>query len=98
MKPAKVYVDFHNADTRSRLRLNCIGTIEDLARQQILLSKGLVLTLTSDDGDEQGRPVELQVGGVVDYSTWEHCWVAAIEWTAICRVLAEPEEAAQEVG
>jgi hypothetical protein len=29
-----VFVDFHNADEQGRLRLNCVGTIEDLAQQQ----------------------------------------------------------------
>ena len=33
----KVYADFQNADARGRIRLNCIGTIEDLARQKIEL-------------------------------------------------------------
>ena len=45
MSPAKVYADFHNADAKGRLRLNCTGTVEDLARQQIELREGLALTL-----------------------------------------------------
>ena len=70
----KVFVDFHNADTRGRLRLNCIGTIKDLARQQIVLRGGVCLTLYSE---------ELEVGGIVEYSTDEHLWVAVIDWHAI---------------
>jgi hypothetical protein len=70
----KVFADFHNADTRGRLRLNCIGTIEDLARQQIVLRDGVCLTLYSE---------ELEVEGVVEYSTDEHLWVAVIDWHAI---------------
>jgi hypothetical protein len=79
----KIYADFHNADSQGRLRLNCTGTEEDLARQHIELREGLVLTLYSDDLDEQGQPDDLLVDGVVSYSEDEHCWVAAIDWSAI---------------
>ena len=74
MNNPRVFVDFHNADSRGRLRLNCIGTIEDLAQQQIVLRDSLSLTLYSE---------ELEVEGVVEYSTDEHLWVAAIDWHAI---------------
>ncbi|WP_277883249.1 hypothetical protein [Nostoc sp. FACHB-190] len=32
MDKPRVFADFHNADSQGRLRLNCTGTIEDLAR------------------------------------------------------------------
>ena len=82
VKP-KIYADFHNADAQGRLRLNCIGTIEDLAEQQIELHEGLLLTLYADDLDVQGQLDELLVDGVVSFSEEEHGWVAAINWTAI---------------
>jgi hypothetical protein len=74
MTHPKVFADFHNADTRGRLRLNCIGTVEDLAQQQIVLRDGLPLTFYSE---------ELEVEGVVQYSTDENVWVAVIDWHAI---------------
>jgi hypothetical protein len=74
MNKPKVFADFHNADPRGRLRLNCVGTIEDLARQQIVLRDGVCLSLYSE---------ELEVEGVVEYSTDEHLWVAVIDWHAI---------------
>ena len=74
MNNPKVFADFHNADTKGRLRLNCIGTVEDLAQQQIVLRDGLSLTLYSE---------ELEVEGVVQYSTDENVWVAVINWNAI---------------
>ena len=74
MNNPKVFADFHNADTKGRLRLNCIGTVEDLAQQQIVLRDGLSLTLYSE---------ELEVEGVVQYSTDENLWVAVIDWNAI---------------
>jgi hypothetical protein len=83
MDKPKIYADFHNADAQGRLRLNCVGTTEDLAQQQVDLREGLVLTLYSDDADAQGRLEELLVDGVVSFSAEENCWVAAIDWTAI---------------
>jgi hypothetical protein len=74
MKHPKVFADFHNADTHGRLRLNCIGTVADLAQQQIVLRDGLPLTFYSE---------ELEVEGVVQYSTDENVWVAVIDWQAI---------------
>ena len=71
---ARVFVDFHNADVQGRLRLNCIGTIEDLASQKIELEDGRVLTLYSED---------LEVEGIVRYSPDENLWVALIDWEAI---------------
>ncbi len=74
MKTPKVFADFHNADIQGQLRLNCIGTVEDLARQNIELQDGQLLTLYSE---------ELEVEGVVQYSSEEKLWVAAIDWDAI---------------
>lgn len=83
MARPKVYADFHNADANGRLRLNCVGTVEDLARQGITLREGMLLTFYSDDLDANGQPDELLVNGVVSFSEEEHCWVAAIDWSAI---------------
>jgi len=70
----RVFVDFHNADAQGRLRLNCIGTIEDLAAQRIELQDGQHLVLYSED---------LEVDGVVEYSQSEHLWVVVIDWDEI---------------
>jgi hypothetical protein len=77
---SRVFADFHNADAQGRLRLNSIGTLEDLARHMIVLQDGLPLTLYSE---------ELEVDGVVRYSTDEKVWVAAIDWNAIRDVGSE---------
>ncbi|MGI2905281.1 hypothetical protein [Tolypothrix sp. VBCCA 56010] len=74
MQKSKVFVDFHNADVQGRLRLNCIGTIEDLAHQKIWLQNGQEITLYSED---------LEVDGIVQYSTTENLWVAVIDWDNI---------------
>lgn len=97
IKP-KVYADFHNADANGRLRLNCVGTIADLARQGITLSDGMSLILCSDDLDAKGQPDELLVEGVVSYSAEEHCWVAAVDWSAIHHVSEEQMTRADGVG
>ena len=74
MNQPRVFADFHNADAQGRLRLNCIGTVEDLAQHQIVLRENLPLILYSE---------ELEVEGVAQYSTDEHIWVAVIDWNAI---------------
>jgi hypothetical protein len=83
MSEPKVYADFHNADAQGRVRLNCIGTLEDLSRQQVHLREGLRVLLYTDDADAQGRPDELRVEGVVTFSDAEHCWVASVDWSAV---------------
>jgi hypothetical protein len=82
VKP-RIYADFQDADSLGHLRLNCIGTMEDLARQHVELREGLLLTLYSDDLDDKGQLDELQADGIVSFSRDEHCWVAAIDWATI---------------
>ena len=74
MKKPRVFADFHNADVKGRVRLNCAGTVEDLACQKISLQEGQSLILYSED---------LEVDGVVRYSEKENLWVAVIDWDAI---------------
>ncbi len=74
MDKPRVFADFQNADAQGRLRLNCIGTVEDLARQRIALRDGQWFTLYSE---------ELAVDGQVHFSTEENLWVAVIDWNAI---------------
>ena len=49
MNKPRVFEDFHNADAKGRLRLNCVGTVETLACQKILLQDGQSLVLYSED-------------------------------------------------
>lgn len=74
MNAPRVYADFHSADTSGRLRLGCVGTLQDLSRQQIVLEEGLRLTLYSEN---------LEVEGRVEFSAEESVWVAVINWDAI---------------
>ena len=85
MNQPKIYADFHNADEQGRLRLNCIGTIEDLNRKHIQLHNGQNLTFYSED---------LEVDGLIQYSEDDRIWVAVIDWNAI----REIEEVAILVG
>lgn len=63
------------------MRLNCIGTMKDLARCQIRLQDGSTVTLYSE---------ELEVEGEAQYSKEENIWVAAIDWDAIAEIELEP--------
>ncbi|HLQ44249.1 MAG TPA: hypothetical protein VK137_05945 [Planctomycetaceae bacterium] len=83
MNARRVFADFHNADRSGRLRLNCVGTIEDLARLKIELCAGLELTLYSEDVEADGR---------VEFSDDEKLWVAAIDWNAV-RSAMSPSQA-----
>jgi hypothetical protein len=96
--PPSVYADLHNADPKGRVRLNSVGTIRDLARKNVRLRKGLVLALYSDDADERGRPDDLQVPGVVEYSDEEQCWVAVIDWASIRHPSDPPGQARDGVA
>jgi hypothetical protein len=69
-----VYADFHNADPQGRVRLNCVGTIRDLAEKQITLREGLRLMLSDD---------ELEAEGEVHFTPEESLWVAVIDWSAV---------------
>lgn len=77
LKKPRIFADFHNSDTQGRLRLNCIGTIEDFAQQSIKLESGQELTLYSED---------LEVDGMIEYSKLENIWVAIIDWDKIREV------------
>ncbi|MDE2723433.1 MAG: hypothetical protein OXI59_08660 [Gemmatimonadota bacterium] len=74
MNKPRIFADFHNADAQGRLRLNCVGTVEDLTCQKFSLKEGQSLILYSED---------LEVDGVVRYSEKENLWVAVIDWDAI---------------
>jgi hypothetical protein len=93
----KVFADFQNLDDANRVRLTCAGTLQDLARQGIQLQQGLVLTLYSDDADDQCQPAELRAEGVVRYDTDGQCWVATIDWAAIRHASQEEGTGAQSL-
>jgi hypothetical protein len=74
MNQARIFADFHNADVKGRVRLNCAGTIADIERHGIVLQDGQSLIIYSE---------ELEVEGVVSYSEEEKLWTAVIDWDAI---------------
>ena len=77
MNKPKVFADFHNADAKGRVRLNCAGTEADIKRQKIVLQDGQPLIIYSE---------ELEAAGVVHYSEEEKLWTAVIDWNAIQEV------------
>ena len=79
MSTSRVYADFQNLDDANRLRLTCVGTVQDLQRHGIQLQEGLDLTFYSDDADDQGQPDELRVEGIVHYDADGQCWVATVD-------------------
>ena len=77
MNTLRIFADFHNADAKGRVRLNCAGTVADLKRQKIVLQDGQSLIIYSE---------ELEIEGVVHYSDEENLWTAVIDWNAIQEV------------
>ena len=77
MNKPKVFADFHNADAKGKVRLNCAGTVADLKRQKIVLRDGQSLIIYSE---------ELEITGIVHYSEEEKLWTAVIDWNAIQEV------------
>ena len=77
MNKPRVFADFHNADAKGRVRLNCAGTEADIKRQEIVLQDGQSLIIYSE---------ELETTGVVRYSEEEKLWTAVIDWNAIQEV------------
>ncbi len=74
MTTPHISVDFQNADTLGRVRLNTVGGIESLAVAGVRLVNGLEVVVQDE---------ELEADGVVRFSTEEQTWVAAIDWKAI---------------
>ena len=66
----RVFVDFHNSDRHGRVRLNTVGTIEDLNRLGVVLHEGAEVLLYS---------YEVETEGIVTYSTEEGLWVAKFD-------------------
>ena len=56
----RVWCDFNAGVDDGRYVLNCVGTIEDLRRQNIELQDGLALTLYMDDPGDDGL-IELTI-------------------------------------
>lgn len=79
MAVPSIYADFMNADPQGRVRLNTVGTIEDVSRHGLQLANGLRVVLHDD---------ELEADGEVVYSDAEHIWVARIDWNALRPVTA----------
>jgi hypothetical protein len=84
----RVFADFHNADAQGRLRLNCNGTVRDLAAQGARLERGTRLELYGE---------ELEVEGVVEHSAEEGIWFSVIDWQAI-RTVADTQDDAHPFG
>ena len=76
MSKPVIYADFNNADPRGCLRLNCIGTVEELSRQGVQLREGLQLIVHDE---------ELEADGEAHFSTEEQIWVALINWRMVRR-------------
>jgi hypothetical protein len=77
----RIYVDFNKLDQNQSAILTCIGTLNDLESQGIVLREGLEVRIyMPDDVDERGDLDSLEVDAVVHYNAQLRCWVAAYDW------------------
>jgi hypothetical protein len=68
----RIFVDFHNCDPQGRVRLNTVGSIQDLASSGIRLESGTPLVLCDYE--------EFEIEGTAEYSAEEGIWVAVFDW------------------
>ena len=71
----KLFVDFNNADSSGRIRLNTKGTLEDIINTKVILRNELEVILDDSDG--------LRAIGCVEFSIEEKIWVAKINWQGL---------------
>ncbi len=74
MDTQSIYADFNNADVEGRVRLNCAGTLRDLARLGVRLWDGMPLIIHDE---------ELAADAEAVYSPNEAIWVARIDWSLV---------------
>jgi hypothetical protein len=82
----RLYADFQNADRLGRVRLNCNGTIADLAALKVELFEGMRVVLDECD--------EIVAEGTVTWGA-EEGWVAEVDWDRIDADLRSREERKQ---
>jgi hypothetical protein len=70
----RVFADFQNTDGKGRVRLNTIGTMEDLSQLGLILRDGLEILLYC---------LELETEGVVVHSEEENIWVSKVNWSDV---------------
>jgi hypothetical protein len=82
-----IYVDFHCTTPAGTVRLNTIGSMEDLNSTGIVLKQGVEVRSYSE---------EFEVSGGVEFLKEEHIWVARYNGRNVERYpqKARPQEAA----
>ena len=71
----RIFADFNNMDGRGRVRLNCIGSLEDIERLGDQIKIGATVIL-----DE---PYEFEVRAVLDYDEQQGTWVGHPDWDTV---------------
>ena len=69
-----IYVDFSNADADGFVRLNCSGTLRDVAASGLSFFEGMEILV--HDG-------EIQTTGTVRKANYEGAWLLEVNWREI---------------
>lgn len=78
----KLWADF-NASSDFGLRLNCLGTIKDLERQNLNLEEGMELLLWDEDYNDQNERDDLIVKATARYNSKLSIWEGEFDWEEI---------------
>ena len=68
----RLFVDFHNSDHLGRVRLNTVGTIQDLNQLGVILREGAEILIYCHEAEAEATAT---------YSKEEGLWVAVIDWS-----------------
>jgi hypothetical protein len=71
----KIFADFNNTDSKRRIRLNTIGTLNDLRNKGVILKPGLKILLDDDEG--------IVAPATILFSNDENIWIAEIDWNKL---------------
>jgi hypothetical protein len=69
-----IRVDFQNADSQGRVRLNTAGALADIATMPTPLAEGSELLLID---------AELRAKGIARFSESEDLWTAVVDWDEV---------------
>lgn len=68
----KIYADFNNADETGRIRLNTVGSLQDINRLKGSLAPGISVVLYT--------PGDFEVAARVEY---DGIWIGIPDWSTI---------------
>ncbi len=83
----RIWVDFNNKDEDNNVRLNCLGTIEQIESEAIPMVEGQKVVVFCDDDYEEIMEVEGILKQVITPPPFQQkIWIAVVNWDTFKRV------------